>query len=469
VSKFVAPNSKSRPAAPPVVLPVPAWLFFSEILPAQTGADIAARGGSGASKAKSAEALDAANEALVRLSLDSHAPLPTEQLAYGWVVGNGATPPPKPPATAAGGGAAAGDVSAPKPAAAGTAPAQPKVLLYYAAAKDRLRAAAGEQFDTAAFVMPEFLLAPEREPGVWHWLATGGALTAIRYRVGATVPLDVRSWPLDTAGDAAGADDAIRALRASHEPKLHGRHAAGTLVWDGAAQTNSRTLAARWRPLDGGAPKTAQFPVAEAWRADVRERPWLDAARRLRVARDRVRLLLASAAIAWLAALGGWFYTASVRGDLAATRLRERARQAEVDTLNGHSELIAQLEDLSRAGALSFFDALATLNHFRPPGMTFSSATGNARQQVIVQGRAENNSQVTTYIDRLRSTPGYFTEIPDPDMRTTRAPGPIGGPVSSSTTFTLTATIGKLDVARGPKPPSQEEMVRQIETALKPR
>jgi Tfp pilus assembly protein PilN len=365
-----------------VVLPVPGWLFFLETLPLGD--------------------TTAASEDTVQLSLESHAPLPVEQLAYGWAL----------------------DTSR-------------KTLLYYATARERLRQHTNGVYEKAGFLLPDFLLAPDKEAGLWHWLVTPDTLTAVRFAAGATLPAEIRSWPLP-AGEPYTLAARATTERTARESQCAGPQSKTTLLWNGATYgTGVKTIVATWLPVGGGHPRTITLPVVTAWDADVRERPWLAKTRKTRAGiRLTNKLLLAAAAVWLLVALlaaAVFFYKKSVQAE--ADRIA--ARQIEVDTITSNSELITKLDEME-AGKVAFYDALATLNHYRPMEVFFSNANVNSHRQIQVNGTAPSITQLNTYVEALRKN-GSFTEVETQRVNT----------AAGRTTFDLRVTVGTLSVAHG--------------------
>jgi hypothetical protein len=458
VSNISSPPTPAS-APPPAAFPAPGWLFFLETLPlaepAATGpagtpgatAATAATAAPGKTTAPAAAALDRDRENIVRLSLDSHAPLPVEHLAYGWV--------------------------------ADTARAS---LLYYATGRDRLRQAVAADYDRALFVLPDFLLAPPpASPGEWQWLATPAALTAVRFApttaptpatpptpatLSLAAPAEIRSWSLDPAADAVSRARHIRTLRTANEPDLPGPHAAATLFWAGATLDRAHTtLLPHWKTqenpdapdanaaaaADAAAPLAAALPTAALWRADLRERPWLDNIRKLRTGTRRANTLLKAAAAAalalLLAAAALQFYKTAAQNEAT----RAAARQKEVDEINAKTEQLEWLDDL-QAGEIthpanSLYDALATLNHYRPTGVLFSRAKGNAKREIQITGTAATRAQVTAYVNALRAN-GSFAKVTD------SAVAGVG-----STTFDLNVTVRSLNVTRSAALTAEEQEI----------
>jgi hypothetical protein len=392
-------------ATPPAVIaPAPGWLFFTETLPL-----------AGNSPAT------AAIEDTVQISLESHAPLPLDQLAYGWCT----------------------DTTR-------------QTLLYYATARERLRHAVGNAYERSAFLLPDFLLVPQKKPDTWHWLATPNALTAVRFaNAGDILPADMRSWPIDPNPSHTHATRAS-AERTLREPSCPGAHAAQTLFWAGSSHgKGAKTLLAHWKPAGTATTITATLPADPAWNADVRERPWLARTRKNRDNIRRINKILLATAAAWAllatTAAAVQIYKARVHTE----EKRLESRQAEVDALKTKSELVAQLDELE-AGKMSFFDALATLNHYRPPTILFEKAGTDtkAKHQIQINGTASNTTQVNDYADALRKN-GAFTKVETSRVNTG----------SGRSSFDLRVTVGTLDVTRA-RAPTVEEITAMIEEPL---
>lgn len=384
-----------------MIFPAPGWLFFLEILPLPE--DIASPDKAGAA---------------VLLSLESHSPLPVEHLAHGHIA----------------------DFPA-------------KKLLYYATARERLRLCVGALYERAAFLLPDFLLAPRKTPGLWHWLATPRALTAVRFNSPADLfPAEVRSWPFPET--AAEVPPALRAQteRDARQPLCEGKHAPDTLLWcDAARPARGGKLAALWQSSDNGAFLTAEFPVATAWEADVRERAWLARERKDRAALRRANILLVASAALWLFVALAAILVYFRKNDLRAATARDKAGQTEVDNLNAKAALLARLDEIER-GRVSFYDALATLNHFRPPDILFTQAKINAQRQIQIQGVASTTAQINAYVAALRKN-GSFSDITESGTTTS----------GERTSFNLTVTVGNLSVSRGTPPPSFDEINSMID------
>jgi hypothetical protein len=398
-------------------------------------------------------------ENLVQLSLESHAPLPLEHLAYGW--------------------RASGDS-----------------LLYYATARERLR-----QFlpniGWPLFLLPDFLLAPApARDGAWVWIATPGALTAVRFapRTGAdadAVPAGFRSWPWDEGETRASGGESLPApppdgtghvarplpdisaawsQRDACAATLPGEHEAEILFWGGASIDRARrTLTLSWNPAARGASVgqapalTTRLPVDAAWRADVRERAWLARERRNRAGLLQANRLLKAAAVFWVALLAA---TAAVRFqtrmvDSIAAESGQRA--AEVAAIEAKTEILGRLDAL-RAGEISnkdnsFYDALATLNHFRPQSILFTRATGNAeKREITVSGSANSMQEVSAYVESLRTKTPAFAKVSEKSSM-----------VAGSTNFDITVTVRDLSVSHGtPLSEAEQGFVRSLFTAGAP-
>lgn len=384
--------------APPVIAPAPGWLFFIETLPLVS------------------DTTDAAKEDTVQLSLESHSPLPLEQLAYGWRT----------------------DTTR-------------QTLLYYATARERLRQAIDNAYERAGFLLPDFLLAPQKTPDVWHWLATPGALTAVRFaNTGDTLPAEIRSWPLDPGPSYTHATRA-NAERALREPSCPGTHAPQTLFWAGSTQgKGAQTLLAHWRA--GATTSTATLPTDAAWNADVRERPWLARTRKNRDNIRRINKVLLATAATWVLLAAAATAVQIYKAGIQAEENRLEARQAEADALKAKAELVAQLDELE-AGKMSFFDALATLNHSRPASILFEKASTDtkSKRQIQINGTASNTTQVNDYADALRKNKA-FTKVETSRVNTG----------SGRSTFDLRVTVGTLDVAHA-HAPTVEEITAMLE------
>ncbi|MDR2863204.1 MAG: hypothetical protein LBV54_04930 [Puniceicoccales bacterium] len=397
------PPTSSAPAAHStnlVVLPVPGWLFFLETLPL---ADTAA----------------AAVEDTVKLSLESHAPLPVEQLAYGWRLD----------------------------------PVR-KTLLYYAAARDRVRQNANGIYDKAGFLLPDFVLAPRKSSGFWHWLATPGTLTAVRFQGETAFPVEVHSWPL-LVDDGRPLEELAREARATREAQCPGAQTGTVWCWGGASVSrDGKTLNIAWTSASDG-PLTVELPVEEAWHADVRERSLLTGIRRERAGALHIRRFFLSAAAAWAALLVGGGLLHAYKSSVQAEAAQIVLRQMEADEIISKRELLSKLDDME-SGQVSFYDALAALSHYRGTNILFSNASANSKGQIQVSGTATTIAQVDDYVKALRDD-GSFAKV-----EKTR-----DGIAGRRVTFDLRVTVGNLSVARRNRPPTIEEVEAMVNAVMR--
>ncbi|MDR2982647.1 MAG: PilN domain-containing protein [Puniceicoccales bacterium] len=380
--------SPSNTSSPPVVFPAPGWLFFSEILPL---GDIPA----------------GSIEDTVLLSLESHSPLPVEQLAYGWRLDSAK-----------------------------------KTVIYYAGARDRLRQISNGVYEGAGHVIPDFMLAPKGKAGEWQWIATPWALTAIRYSDTGNLPLEVRSWNILQGGSTDWAERA-ESERMIRNQGLEGSHAHGTLLWEDASYASSRRIIATWR-AKGGKPQTVSLPEDSVWSSDVRERHWLAQTKKARSYTQLFNRITVFSLFALLLVVGAGAALFLHKEDLKKETDRLAGREAAVEAINSKVELVVRLDQLE-AGQVSFFDALATMNHFRPSEILFSSASIDGNRQVQVNGTAATISQINSYVEALRNS-GFFKQVDLPRVNTT------GG----RTSFEIRAGVGTLAVTRGSVEEEQE-------------
>ncbi len=378
-----APSSDPS-APPPRLFPVPGRLFFFETLPLDNPAP-------------------AAIEDAVLLAVESHAPLPTEQIAYGW-----------------------------------RADAARKTIFYYAAVREQLRQCANGVYDTAGHVVPDFMLAPKCEPGVRKILVTEHALTAVRFTGDSLFPEEILSCELP-AGDS---NDLRRRAEIGFETfreKLTGAIDENFLFWNGASAGNGKkTINVEWRAKDGKI-ETAVIPENAVWHADVRERRRLEQMRRTRRQTGIARKILFAGIFLFLVAailLGGVLNRGRlVKEEAARIALREK----EVESIASKNELVVKLDQMV-AGQVPFFDALATLNHYRTtvaPGILFTRAVVDDNRQIQINGTCNEIAQANDYVDKLKAS-GFFKQVTMPQINTA------GG----RTTFMLKVTVGNLGVSR---------------------
>jgi hypothetical protein len=384
-----SPAATNAHAAPPVVFPAPGHLFFVETLPVIDAA-----------------AGTAGQEDTIQLALESHAPLPVDQLAYGWFI------------------------DTPR-----------ETIVYYATMRERLRKLTGELYEKSAFLIPDFALAPAHTAGVWLWLATPSALTAVRYNDGAQSPDELRSWALPSlSGNENPAEDGntpdlarrATAARTLHEAQCAGKSTPGILLWQGVTKSGN-TLTASWKSTTGGR-LTRTLPITAAWAADVRERAWLARERKTRDTASRLNKLLMAGLATWLiisaAATMVWRHHSDVKRENARVQLQ----QAKVDSLISQQELNHTLDELEE-GRFSFYDALATMNHIRPPDILFLRAETNSKfpRQIKVHG---SGSSISAYAEALRKNE-TFTSVTEKSSVS-----------AGNTVFDLNVTVGKLSVGR---------------------
>ena len=364
------------------ILPVPGWLFYAEVLPLQ-------------------ETSTSAIEDLVSLSLESHAPLPLEHLAYGWSqVEDG------------------------------------KSVLYYAGARERLRFLGNGALEKAGFVVPDFVFAPEGKENVWQWIATPCGVTALRWGKKNTGAFELRSWPLSLA-EQENWKVQVRQERALREGQLEGEHDPEFWGWDEeGVRIKGKYLQVSWKGFRSEKSVTKTLSLAAAWSADVRERSWLKLTRKARQQELLFgRLTLLGLACGLLVTcLWVVFLVYGHKVDLEAGRLAER--QKEVDSVLSKSDLVGRLNEME-AGRVSFYDALATLNHYRPTDVLFTKAVLGSNQQIQINGSGASIGQINAYINSLRSD-GSFSKVDSPKITTQ----------NGQTTFTFQATIGDLRVSR---------------------
>ncbi|MDR3227946.1 MAG: hypothetical protein LBT53_00815 [Puniceicoccales bacterium] len=417
-------STKKLRSAAPALLPAPGWLFFWETLPLAP------------SEAKTPAAL----ESLTLLSLESHAPLPADQLAHGWRLfaqpAKNAAPPSAPQKTANG---ETGDDSKPAKPPAPAAHLHAS-LLYYATARERLREAANGDYERAAFILPDFLLAPDTAPDLWHWLATPAALTAVRFASHTPLPTEIKSWPLPAGtGTLAARAATERTLR---EPLCHGKHAP-TFVWQGATAAGVKTLLARWQDTTSNAIRTVAFPIADAWNADPRERAWLARERKTRANRRTLNHATIAGLGAWALLLVAGAVCFFLKRHADAEVVRQNERQAEVEAIQAKNDLIQRLDELQaieESARPSFFDTLAVLNHLRPPDIYFEEVDTNTKTspaQIQVVAAAADSQKITDYVKTLRQDK-QFAAVTEPESKN----------VNGRTTYTFRVTVARLDVER---------------------
>ena len=384
--------TSSQTNAFPLLLPAPGWLFFVETLPVL-------------------EKAPNAIEEMVLLSLESHAPLPIEHLAYGWCLA-----------------------------------ADKRSVLYYAGARERLRPLCNGLYEKAGQVVPDFVLAPPVQERVWQWIATPHALTALRRHQQGEQTLELRSWPLGGEGDWKRQAQSERKARMS---QLEGEQSGELWLWaEDEIRRKGKNFAVVWKSLDSGKIASVPLPVEAAWHADVRERGWLNSVRKARQQALLFNRLLVLGATCCLAVvcLGGWLWTYHRSVTMEANRLA--GRQAEVDAVLGKSELVSRLDEME-AGRVSFYDALATLNHYRPTEVLFTRAVLDTNRRIQVHGTGASIGQINSYIDSLRRD-GSFTKVETPRINTQ----------NGQTTFNFQASVGDLRVSRA-TPVTEEEILER--------
>ncbi len=360
------------------------------------------------------EKTSGAIEEMVILSLESHAPLPLEHLAYGWRL----------------------------------APDK-QAVLYYAGARERLRPLCNGLYEKAGQVIPDFVLAPPARKNSWEWIATPHALTALRRHSQGEQLLETRSWPL--AGDDGWKQQA-QAEWETQRGQLAGEQEAQLWLWVAEeTRRKGKNILVAWKCARSGKTTLVALPADAAWNADVRERGWLTVTRKARQQAVLLNRLLVLGTVCGLAAvcLGGWLWT--YHRSVAAESLRLADRQPEVDTVLGRSELVSRLDEME-AGRISFYDALATLNHYRPTDVLFTRAVLDTNRRIQVNGTGASIGQINSYIDSLRRD-GSFTKVDTPKISTQ----------NGLSSFNFQATVGELHVSRA-TPTTETEILEKAGT-----
>ena len=306
------------------------------------------------------------------LTLESLAPFPLEQLAWGWHTR-----------------------------------ADSQRLIVFGTHRDRLAARAPDGWEHAEQALPGFLavLGPIAARGRTVGVVVGGHLVIAQGDASDPLPAEIVAEPI--AGPP-GDEVALAAARQALASRLGGAslpevHELLVLVDAELTRRHGVRLAAR-AGAAGAAEIVTELSEDQAWQADVREAEYKAAARRRRRTVQRADLAVAGALIAASLLLLLQF-TALGLGWAGSAREQRLAEQADtVNRLQAKQALGVKIEQFSQQ-ELQPLVMLEVLNRYRPRNVHFTRTGTEGFNILRLEGEAGNVAAVNTFNDLLSAAP----------------------------------------------------------------
>ena len=276
------------------------------------------------------------------------------------------------------------------------------------AALRRKFAAVQPQWDSAAFVLPDFATwLPRGAPGAGVvLLETTEAVTALEYLAGSTLPRRVVSRPV------VGGDDPEAALAATREQVLARVDPAGRRVWRHRLGSPACTVKGgryffEWVSQDAGGGRGAEagaFTAAQLWALDLRTPETLRTRRRdFQWNRHAWGTLLGAGVAATMLLLGevsllGLRFANARRADrIAAQAPAAREAEANSDIVN---RLAGYIDSKPQP-----LELLAYVNDLRPRSVHFTKVSVDGGLQMVIEGATGSLTEVNEYEAALKRAP----------------------------------------------------------------
>lgn len=368
--KLPPPASEEKTPAAPILL-LPSWLFFVEnIFVDSTASSVALR-------------------EQVALQIESVAPVPVEQLLFGFV----ANP-------------------------------RKNVALCYAAARERSKEFFAKIPPKTLHCLPAFALWNNAETlnPRWEWFATENELTAVFIEPDNPFPTQIRSWQYDFTSlsreDFQKRILAEQALRRQELPASQAEHKEGVYCFgEQITDRKKGTGEIRLTRIDKNgkcvpAARVLNFSFADEslWNADVR-----DAGTLAKERRERKNTALCKRAFSACAVAAGILLVLQILlcfFEYKTNRLieKEALQRPQVQTIRAHAKLLSDIAKI-QANKLQTIRTVAVLNAYRPNGVGFSDFSGNGTAGTVsVAGTAESIALANEFEKNIRAC-GLFKNI----------------------------------------------------------
>ncbi|MEM8867276.1 MAG: PilN domain-containing protein [Verrucomicrobiota bacterium] len=367
----------------PEVLVVPGHLFFTETIPLPEEIEG-----------------DEISE-FVELNLESTAPFPIEQLAWGYAHLNGSGR-----------------------------------ILIYAAQKDRLKQHGYSEIDGYTWVLPDFatVLGAKFPEDTALLLKTDDCLSLLHLAKDSAQPLGIASRPV---AQKSSEEKVIRTLQTllpeapDHIEPLAIRPSKIEIGEKDATTFSFTTAEDEFSVYDIGQWEQTSPSKAALWQADIRSGAFKEAERKNRKLSAILGRVAGWAAIAVLLLLIIEIVLLGGRAWVSSKQSLADTQAPTVQRIENQRSLIEKLDQVA-TNEMRPIDMLDAMNQVRPSGIYFNSTTTDALNQITIDGIASTVSDFNRYIAKLDRSKN-FQLVGDPKSVTRRG----------ETTFTVTFAYKK--------------------------
>lgn len=350
-----------RKLPPPAILMVPGECFFTRGLELPEGMAAADVPG------------------FAELSIESLAPFPLDQLAWGYLCHEDS-----------------------------------RRIFLYATSQAALRKTGIEKMEAHFHVFPSFiaLFGKSFEKPAIAFLATARTLTALYFNAHDPVPLKSFSLPLpqpEDGEDSSGADRLAQTQRDLLARLPTEGFTPENTVWVAGAilEHNGRLRAGLHLPDQPGRIEAHALPLSHdaVWAADLRSGDFAVKEQRQRQLSSRLWRSLQVASLAFVVLLAlqllslGWGFWNKFRQN------RIEAQTQTVQRIENDFSLLNRMEEFSQR-ELKPFSMLDLLNQHRPAAVYFTSVQSESWNRLKIEGLASNLEEVNQYANRMRAAPG---------------------------------------------------------------
>jgi len=319
-------------------------------------------------------ALQADVGGFAQIELESRAPFPVENLAWGYLASEGRA-------------------------------------LVFAATFERASAGLEKGLEPVLYALPAFLpfcLETHPSADTVRICVSGHSASALYMNAGKSLPSKIVSCKLAETFDAADGAAALKARSAIIEKLGVGK--------ESGLEEGIRVL----RNIDSGGEETVAFATSlvgpsrsattarisgdALWNADVRGRTFAASTRDLR--RKDYFAWMAFAAEGWAAAFLALATIAAIAFSIVTGVYHSAAKKhrAEVENLQNKSDFATSLENVTER-EMKPFSMIAEASLKRPGGLCFDKVSSSDWDTLVIEGRAERSELVQTYIEQLGKDP----------------------------------------------------------------